>query len=66
MSTSEEINDMFEEDIMRKTLQVYHRRGLLPFFAGIGKDSMAIQQTFFGILDDDDHRLLDRIEHTGD
>ena len=59
MSTDEEIAEVFNDDINRKSQQIFNRQGIMPFLDGM--DSCQIKELYRGLLDEDDHALLQRI-----
>ena len=56
MSTSEEIREVFEQDIREKEKIVYNEHGVLPFLDGMV--GVSTQELYWGILDEDDRELL--------
>ena len=61
MSTDEEIREVFEQEIEEKSKTVLNKRGILPFLDGMGVDNLSIQELYWGIIDDDDQELFQRI-----
>jgi len=59
LSTDEEIAEVFNDDINRKSQQVFNRQGIMPFLDGL--DSCQIKELYRGLLDEDDRKLLRRI-----
>ena len=59
MSTHEEIMEVYEQDIADKTKRVINEHGTLPFLDGM--EGVSIQSLFWGILDEDDEELLQRV-----
>lgn len=59
MSTDEEIAEVFNDDINRKSQQVFNKHGIMPFLEGM--DSCQIKELYRGLLDEDDHALLQKI-----
>lgn len=57
MSTSEEIQEVFERDIAEKSKIVASKKnGLLSFLGGL--ESCSVQELFYKVLDEDDRDLL--------
>ena len=61
MSTSQEIQEVLREDINRKSQQVFHRAGIIPFLDGLKNFHI---EPF--ILDEEDRELLRRILDGGE
>ena len=58
-STSEEIQEVFNDEIERKSRQVFNKEGIRPFLEGM--DGATVRELFRGLLDEDDIALLTRI-----
>lgn len=59
MSTSKEIQEVFNDEINKKSQQLFNRAGIKPFLDGM--NSYQIKELYQGILDEDDRALLTRI-----
>lgn len=64
MSTEEEIRAVFEQDIAEKSKQVINRQSILPFLDGM--EGMSIQELYWGLIDEEDIALLQRIAEIED
>ena len=59
MSSDKDIRDVYEDEIMRKSLLVYQRRGLMPF---ISDGDVSVHRLWEGIINEEDLELLKAIE----
>ena len=59
MSTDEEIREIFEQDIAEKDRVVQGKYGMLPYLDGM--DGLSIQELLWGIVDEEDREMLQRI-----
>jgi len=59
LSTSEQIREVFEADILDKSMQVYRKKGFLPF---LDSNGISVERVFNDIIDEDDLKFLDDIE----
>ena len=59
MSSDEEIREVFEQDIAEKSKQVINNQSILPFLDGM--DGMSIKELYWGVFDEDDRELLQKI-----
>ena len=58
MSTSDEIQEVFEADIREKTKIVYNKQGIQAF---LDKEGIQIKGLYDGLVTSDDRELLQRI-----
>jgi len=62
LSSTEEIMDVFEDDIAGKCRAVSSTpQGRAAFYAGLPGDGMSIRRLYHGIMTEDDESLLGRI-----
>jgi len=59
LSSDKDIRDVYEDEIMRKSLLVYQRRGLMPF---ISDGDVSVHRLWEGIINEEDLELLKAIE----
>jgi len=55
LSSDDEIREVYEDDIMRKTLSVYRRKGLTLFYRD---GDISVHSLWEGIVDEEDLELL--------
>ena len=58
MSTSDEIQEVYEQDIRDKTRIVYNKQGIQAF---LDKEGIQIKGLYDGLVTSDDRELLQRI-----
>jgi len=58
LSTSEEIQEVFEQDIREKTKIVYNKHGIQAF---LDKEGMQIKDLYDGLVTSGDRAMLQRI-----
>jgi exonuclease I len=58
LSKTEEIREVFEQDIREKTKIVYNKHGIQAF---LDKEGMQIKDLFDGLVTSEDRELLQRI-----
>jgi len=55
LSSDKDIRDVYEDEIMRKSLLVYQRRGLMPF---ISDGDVSVHRLWEGIINEEDLEFL--------
>ena len=55
LSSDKDIRDVYEDEIMRKSLLVYQRRGLMPF---ISDGDVSVHCLWEGIINEEDLEFL--------
>ena len=58
LSTSDEIQEVYEQDIREKTKIVYNKQGIQAF---LDKEGIQIKGLYDGLVTSDDRELLQRI-----
>ena len=55
LSSDKDIRDVYEDEIMRKSLLVYQRRGLMPF---VSDGDVSVHRLWEGIINEEDLEFL--------